>query len=161
MSGPVNMFLGSDPLLRDSANLEEQLKIAEAYQQKLKVLQELQSKTPVSEQPKRLIWDDIDDEISPMSEEQRNRLFQDHEYVSIYNELQGLVQAELLNMVKSKVEGTSKGKELLTNQLKIVKRLKGKIIEDTNREMELFKKFKETSRSNPSLTYEEFIKQNV
>ena len=46
---------------------------------------------------------------------------------------------------KVKIENNQEGKELLTKQLKIVKRLKNDIINETNREMELFKKFKEYS----------------
>ena len=94
-----------------------------------------------------------------MSEEQRARLFGDEDYVNVYTKLQNMVQAEILNLVKGRIESHPEGKELLEHQLKLVKRLKGKIIDDTNREMELFKKFKEFSRTNPGVTYEEFIKQ--
>lgn len=164
--GPVNMFLGADPLLNTSANLEEQLKIAEAYQQRLKALQGAQSRTQSQQmqQPQeyqRLIWDEIDDEVAPMSTEQKNRLFQDTDYIEIYNELQALVQTEILNLVKGRIEGTEKGKELLSSQLKIVKKLKTKIISDTNKEMEMFRKFREFSKANPGITYEEFIKANM
>lgn len=72
-----------------------------------------------------------------------------------------MVQNEILNIVKGRIESTPEGKELLTNQLKTVKRLKGKIINDTNREMELFMKFKEYSKNNPGITYDEFIKNNI
>lgn len=162
--GPVNMFLGADPLLGSTSNLEEQLKFAEAYQNKLKALQEMhkvQQQPQVQPQPQRLIWDDIDDEVAPMTNEQKNRLFQDADYVDIYNELQGLVQAEILNLVKGRIEGTERGKELLGQQLKIVKRLKSKIIEDTNREMELFRKFRDYSKQHPEVTFDEFIKANI
>ena len=45
-----------------------------------------------------------------------------------------MVQAEILNLVKGRIESTPEGKELLQRQLKIVKKLKGKIIQETNRE---------------------------
>lgn len=96
-----------------------------------------------------------------MNNEQKNRLLQDADYVDTYNELQSIVQSELLNLVKVKIESTERGKELLSKQLKIVKRLKTKIIDDTNREMELFKKFKEYSKEHPNASYEEFIKENI
>ena len=44
-------------------------------------------------------------------------------------------------------------------QLKLVKKLKNKIVEETDNEMAIFKKFREFSKDNPGLTYEEFIKQ--
>lgn len=68
---------------------------------------------------------------------------------------------EILNSVKSKIENTSEGKELLQRQLKIVKRLKGKVIDDTNREMEMFKMFRDYSKNNPGITYDEFLKNNL
>lgn len=170
---PINqVFLGgSDPLLGSSvinSNLDEQLQLIEKYKQSLEAArqmkQQIQQVQPLSQpqpQPQRLIWDEIDAEIGPMSEEQKAMLLRDDDYVDTYNRLQGLVQTEILNLVKGRIENTPEGKELLSNQLKIVKRLKGKIIQETNREMEMFRKFKEFSKEHPEVTYEEFIKASM
>jgi predicted methyltransferase len=96
-----------------------------------------------------------------MSDEQKNMLFQDEDYLDTYNKIQNLVQMEILNLVKGRIESTQEGKELLQSQLKIIKRLKGKIIQETNREMEMFRKFREFSKQHPEVTYEEFIKANI
>jgi hypothetical protein len=40
-------------------------------------------------------------------------LFQDEDYTDLYNRLQILVQQELLNLVKSRIESIPEGKELL------------------------------------------------
>ena len=72
-----------------------------------------------------------------------------------------MVNAEILTLVKARIESTAEGKELLEHQLKVVKKLKGKIIDDTNREMEMFRRFREFSKQNPGITYEEFIKANM
>lgn len=72
-----------------------------------------------------------------------------------------MVLTEILSLVKGRIEGTQEGKDLLTHQLKIVKKLKGKIIDTTNKEMEMFRRFREFSKSNPNVTYEEFIKANM
>lgn len=155
---PVNqVILGGESMFNNIDDIDLQIQKMEAYRQRLKQLKELQ---PQSTQ-KRLIWDDIDLELSPMSIEQKNRLLQDSDYVDTYNQLQSMVQSELLNLVKAKIENTEVGKELLEKQLKIVRKLKGKIIEDTNREMELFRKFKEFSKVHPNTSYEEFIKNNI
>jgi hypothetical protein len=63
--------------------------------------------------------------------------------------------------VKAKIESTPEGKELLQSQLKLVKKLKTRIIEETNKELEMFKKFKEYSKTNSDLTYDNFIKNNI
>lgn len=156
MSYPINqVFLNNDPISYNSFDdIDLQIKKMEAYRQKLKQMQNYQ-------QPQKLIWDDIDAEIAPMTEEQKSRLLQDSEYYEVYNELQSVVQAEILNLVKGKIESTERGKELLTKQLKIVRKLKNKIISETNIEMELFNKFREYSKQHPDITYEDFIKNNL
>ena len=152
---PTNqIILGGDSMFNPMDDIDVQIQKMEAYKQKLKQMQ-------MSQKPQRLIWDDIDTEINPMSEEHKFRLLQDPEYAEIYNELQMMVQNEILNLVKGRIESTERGRELLSKQLRIVRRLKSKIISDTNKEMELFNKFREFSKTNPSVTYEEFIKANM
>ena len=160
---PVNqVILGGDPLLGSSMlgnNIEEQLQLLDRYRQNLENAKNM--KQQIQQAPQRLIWDDIDLELQPMSDEQKSILFQNEEYVETYTRIQGLVNAEILNLVKAKIESTQEGNELLRNQLKILRKLKGKIIEDTNREMEMFRRFKEFSKHNPEVTYDEFIKNNM
>lgn len=158
---PVNqVILGGESMFNNLDDIDMQIQRMEAYRQKLKQLRESQQQ-PQPVQQRQLVWDEIDAEIAPMSNEQKSRLLQDADYVDTYNELQSIVQSELLNLVKGRIESTERGKELLSKQLKIVKRLKTKIIDDTNREMELFKKFKEYSKEHPNASYEEFIKENM
>lgn len=163
--GPVNqVILGGDPLLGGSMlgnSLDSQLQLLEKYKQSLEATKQSIQQQVTLQQPQKLIWDEIDIEVESLSEDQRNKLFSDSEYADTYSRIQSMVQAEILNIVKPKIESTSEGKELLQNQLKNVKRLKSKIINETNREMELFKKFKEFSKANPEITYEEFIKANL
>lgn len=162
---PINQVIlgGGDPLLGTSVvgnNLDEQLQLLERYKQNLEAAKQIKQQTATAPVQK-LIWDEIDSEIVPMTEEQKNMLFQDEDYVETYTRIQGMVQAELLNLVKGRIESTQEGKDLLQSQLKIVKRLKGKIIQETNREMEMFRKFREFSKQHPEVTYEEFIKANI
>lgn len=156
MSYPINqVFLGSDPMMSGSLDdLDAQIRKMEVYRNKLRQMQNQQ-------QPQKLIWDEIDAEIIPMTEEQKARLLQDPEYAEVYTDLQSIVQSEILNLVKSKIESTERGKDLLSKQLKIVKKLKNKIISETNREMELFNRFREYSKQHPDVTYEDFIKANL
>lgn len=150
---PINqVILGNDSMFNNIEDLDSQIKRMELYRQKLKQLNEIKTNS---------VWNEIDNEISPLTEEQRLRMQQDKEYMSIYNELQLMVQSELLNLVKDKIESSAKGKDLLEKQLTLVKKLKSKIVEDTETEMKLFNKFKEYSKSNPNITYEQFIKDNI
>ena len=165
---PVNqVILGGDPLLGSSIignSLDEQLQMIERYKQNLEVAKQSKQQTQVVQQPiavQKLIWDDIDAEIEPMTNEQKSKLLQDEDYVETYTKIQSMVNSEILNLVKGRIENTPEGKELLSHQLKIVKRLKNKIIDETNREMEMFRKFREFSKQHPEVTYEEFIKANM
>ena len=158
---PLNQFiLGGDSMFSNNLDdIDTQIQRMELYRQRLKQIKE--SQQIQNSQPQRLIWDEIDQEITPMSNEQKNRLLNDQDYVSIYTELQSMVQSELLNLVKAKIEGSERGKDLLQKQLKIVRKLKTKIIEDTDREMEMFKRFKEYSKEHPNTSYDEFIKETM
>lgn len=156
---PVNqVILGGESMFNNIEDIDMQISKMEAYRQKLKQLKDSQQ---VQQSPKSVLWDKIDEELFPMSNEQKNRLMQDESYMEIYNELQTMVQTELINLVKYKIESSERGKELLNKQYNIVKKLKSRIIEDTNREMDLFRKFKEYSKTNPNTSYEEFIKNNM
>lgn len=163
---PINqVFVGGDPLLGNSAisnNLDEQLQMIEKYKQNLEAARQMkQQSLPQTIVPQKLIWDDIDSEVNPMTEEQKSRLLQDESYVDNYTKIQSMVNNEILNLVKGRIESTPEGRELLSNQLKTVKKLKSKIIDETNREMQTFMKFKEFSKLNPEITYEEFIKASI
>lgn len=152
---PVNqVILGGDSMFNNLEDIDLQIQKMEAYRQRLKQLKD----TNINN---KLIWDEIDAEINPLSNEQKNRLSSSEEYITIYNEIQKIVQTELLNLVKSKIESSPIGKELLTKQLTLVRKLKNKIIQDTDMEMELFKKFKEYSKSHPEVTYDQFLKDNI
>lgn len=158
MNRPINqVFLGSDPIYNSLDDIDIQIKNMENYRNKLQQLKSIQNNNV----PTKLIWDDIDSEISTLSDEQKKRMFDDMEYVDIYTRINNMVQTEILNLVKGRIEGTPEGKELLTQQLKIVRRLKRDIISETNKEMEMFKKFKDFSKNNPGVTYEEFIKASM
>lgn len=153
---PVNqVILGGDPL-STMPDFDTQMQLIEMQKKRLQQLKQ-QAQT----QPQKFLWDDIDAEISPLSAEQKEKLFLDDEYVANYNALQSMVQAELINLIKGKLEATSEGKDLLHTQLKLTRKLKKQIIEDTQKEMQAFMRFKEYSKFHPEVTYDEFIKANM
>lgn len=154
MNTPINqVILGSTPMYQFE-DLDSQLANLEAQRKRIQQMKQIQN------QPVKLVWDDIDAEIMPLTEEQKSMLLQDQEYFEIYTKLQDMVQAEILNLVKYRIENTVEGKDLLNSQLRVLRKLKKKIIENTNKEMEAFIKFREFSKNNPGITYEEFLKSN-
>lgn len=169
---PVNQFIlgSSDPLLYPSEkmtnSIDEQIAFLQSQKQAINeayrrnAIPNANNGTTQNQQViTQGIWDAIDAEIAPLTQEQQNMLLSNQDYVNNYNALQSMVQAEVLNLVRGKIEASEDGKYLLEEQLKLVKLLKSKIVEVTNKEMELFKAFKEASKTNPNLTYEEFLKK--
>jgi hypothetical protein len=154
---PISQInIGGDPLLGNQGfNIEEQLRQLEMRRQSLESIKQLNTQAI----PTSTIWNEIDSEVKVLSQEQLQKLFENEEYVTIYTRIQELVNNEILNLVKPRIENTSEGKQLLQAQLNLVKKMKPKIVEDTNREVELFRRFREFSKTNPNVTYEEFLKQ--
>lgn len=60
------------------------------------------------------------------------------------------------NSVRDKVANSPRGKELLEKQLNNIRAKKDSIIEEANKELELFKKFQIAAQANPKLTYVDF-----
>lgn len=59
-------------------------------------------------------------------------------------------------IIKNIIENSEIGNKLLTQQLNLIKTNKDKIIAESNRELETFKKFQIAAQANPNLTYKEF-----
>ena len=155
---PISQInIGGDPLLTSTNgyNIEEQLSDLEARRQALESMKQLNPQA----MPTSVIWNEIDTEVKVLSQEQLQKLFENEDYVRTYVRIQELVNAEILNLVKPRIESTPEGRQLLQEQLNLVRKMKPKIVEDTNREVELFRRFREFSKTNPDVTYEEFIKQ--
>lgn len=141
---PVNQVILGNPLLTQE-DLNSRLELMKQYETKL-----------MSFNKPNTIWDDIDRELKSMTDNQKRKLSENSDYVKVVSSLQEIVQDELMNLVKDKILLRNDGKVLLDKQLNLIKILKDKIVEETNYEMELFKKFKEASINNPDLTYNEF-----
>lgn len=144
---PVNqVFLGGG-----SNDIESQIKQLEEYRKRLQSLETSGSS----------LWNTIDNEVSSLDDRKRNLIMQDTEYVNVYNNIQMMVHNELLNLVKAKIEASEQGRKLLEKQLESLRKARQRIEEKDNKDMELFNKFKEFSKANPNVTYEQFIKSEM
>ena len=144
---PVNqVFLGGG-----SNDIESQIRQLEEYRKRLQSLETSGSS----------LWNTIDNEVSSLDDRKRNLIMQDTEYVNVYNNIQMMVHNELLNLVKAKIEASEQGRKLLEKQLESLRKARQRIEEKDNKDMELFNKFKEFSKANPNVTYEQFIKSEM
>lgn len=144
---PVNqVFLGGG-----SNDIESQIRQLEEYRKRLQSLEISGSS----------LWNTIDNEVSSLDDRKRNLIMQDTEYVNVHNNIQMMVHNELLNLVKAKIEASEQGRKLLEKQLESLRKARQRIEEKDNKDMELFNKFKEFSKANPNVTYEQFIKSEM
>lgn len=153
MYTPINQFvLGhNDSLGLD--NIDAQIQKMEELRRKM-----LENSTQNTASP---IWDSIDGELNVLSPEQQNILKGNDVYREVNDRLSIMVSNEVLKLVKSKIENSDEGKNLLQRLLEIVKRLKEQVIKDSNMEMDLFRSFKEFSKTHPNITYDDFLKANM
>lgn len=147
---PVTQFIlgNSDPLLYPSEkmtnSIDEQIAFLQSQKQAINeayrrnAIPNANNGTTQNQQvPTQGIWDAIDAEIAPLTQEQQNMLLNNQDYVNNYNALQSMVQAEVLNLVRGKIEASEDGKHLLEEQLKLVKLLKSKAHEICERYKEV------------------------
>lgn len=149
---------GVDPLLQNpySPNNVDYEREIEDRMKKLQAIKEQYSQIKQHTATNSL-WTEIDREISSLTEEQRNILFNSEDYIAIDNGLKNLIQQALINSVKGVVESSEVGKKLLEKQLNFIKNSKDRIVAQSNKEIEVFKKFQIAAKANPQLTYKEFI----
>lgn len=149
---------GVDPLLQNpySPNNVDYEREIEDRMRKLQAMKEQYSQIKQHTATNSL-WTEIDREISSLTEEQRNILFNSEDYIAIDNGLKNLIQQALINSVKGVVESSEVGKKLLEKQLNFIKNSKDRIVAQSNKEIEVFKKFQIAAKANPQLTYKEFI----
>jgi hypothetical protein len=122
--------INNDPLL--GAYKQNQAQIVEEYRRKVETPSF--SRTPM--------WDKIDAEIAPLTDEQKIRVYNDQDYLEVQNQLQVLVNEQILQLVKPYIEQTDKGKELLGKMFDCVVVAKKNAISESNRELEEFRKWK-------------------
>lgn len=159
MSGHSNSpLLHNANLYDDGINSDHQLAI-EAEMRKIEDYKKrVLNSQPANNNNQPLLWDKINQEILPLSDMQKQKLLNDKDYIANETKIQELVQAEVINLVKGRIEHSPYGRELLERQLALVRGKKEGVIQETNREMELMERFRIASQANPDLTYANFIK---
>lgn len=119
----MNQFIlgGGDPVLAGT-QIDEQIQLLEGQKQLLMARQRQMQQGAIVQQQQQLgqqpqvaqvsLWDSIDAEVEPLTNEQRQLLLSNEEYVNNYNALQNMVQVEVLNLVRAKIENSEEGRNL-------------------------------------------------
>lgn len=130
-----NSPLLQNPYLMNPADQLKQLDAQRiALQQGSAEIMAQQNRTPV--------WDSIDNEVSVLSDEQKELMLRDDEYKRLNDEVMLLLRKELMKLVKPSVERSEHGKELLERLLNCTRRVKGAVLTESRAEMDEFRKWK-------------------
>ena len=148
--GGNSPFLATNTVEQNIALINQQVAQLNAIKNKLSGIN-----TPVEGGMK--IWEEIDKELASLTDEQKEILSKDKNYMLYHNEFENLIQTALIDSIKNKVAESKEGKTLLEKQLLTIKDKKKEIINQSNKEMEIFKRFQIAVQANPNLTYNEFI----
>ena len=107
----MSMF-ENDPLLSTGRSMDQLAKENEMYQQKLQALQQLPKSQSV-QRTETPIWDEIDRIVSSLNEQERSILNNNKEYYDNSMAIQEMVNAELILLVKGRIESSAEGKAVL------------------------------------------------
>lgn len=157
MNAPYSFNSRYDPILENPFRLEiDYNKEIDERVRQLQLMKDKYNSTIKNTVNNESLWTKIDTEIRSLNNDQRNILFNSEDYIIIDNQLKALIQEALINSVKNVVENSEIGNKLLNQQLNLIRTNKDKIIAESNKEIETFKKFQIAAQANPNLTYKEF-----
>lgn len=146
----------NDPLLGIGSrpSLEQLETQNEMYAQKLQELKNMQVHSTQHRSTYTPIWDEIDKIVSALNEQEKAVLENNREYYENSVAIQGMVNAEILALVKGRIESSPDGKAILEQQLAFVRRMSKAAKEETAKRDSLFREYM-TEYSD--MTWKEFI----
>lgn len=143
----------ADPLLQQrSYTLPELGKEQEILQQKMA---DIRRTYPQAQQPVTPIWDEIERVTSTLSDQEMGFLSNNQEFMDNSMAIQEMINGEILSLVRSRIEQSPEGKEILERQLNLVKKQAKTAKEETARRDALLNEYM-THHSDK--TFDEFLR---
>lgn len=138
----------NDPLLNPEV-IDRQL-------EQLKLLKQKVTPNTMTNLPKppQDLWAEIENELSTLTEEQKQDLMRDEQFIERQNAIQVLYQNVLTTLVKPYLLSDEDGIKALQEQLETVKTLKRKIVKESTRKNELVNEYMENYSDK---TWNEFL----
>lgn len=143
----------NDPLLGNRPSLEQLERQNEVCAQRLQELRNM----PVHSAPQKTstpLWDEIDKVVSSLNEQEKAVLENNTEYYENSVAIQGMVNAEILSLVKGRVESSREGRDILERQLSLVRRMSKEAREETAKRDALFREY---ITQHGDKTWQEFV----
>ena len=145
----------NDPLLGNRPSLEQLERQNEMYAQKLQELRNMPVQPiPGHQRTSTPLWDEIDKIVSSLNEQEKSVLVNNKEYYENSVAIQEMVNAEILMLVKGRIESSPEGKAILEQQLSFVKRMSRAAKEEPAKRDALFREY---MTEHSDMTWQEFI----
>lgn len=149
--GGNNFIFQQDPLLLGkNMSAEDTMKQLELYQ---KALAE-QQKGSQQPQSQPTLFEDIEKELSSLSEDQKNYLLSQDEFLDCQKEVDHVTQLVLANMLRPYILQTPEAKAVIEKQLDTIKMLKKRVVKESNKQQEMFREYTE---KYSNLTWNEYV----
>lgn len=130
----------NDPLLGRHASLEQLEQQNEMYAQKLQELKNVRFQ-PAQQRSSTPIWDEIDKIVTSLNEQEKTMLENSREYYENSIAIQQMVNAEIILLVKDRIEASPDGKAILEQQLALVRKMAKSVREETAKRDALFREY--------------------
>lgn len=145
---------GNDPLLGERTSLEQLERQNEMYAQKIQELQKVHVHGATQQRTSTPIWDEIDKIVSSLNDQEKAVLEHNRDYYENSMAIQGMVNAEILSLVRGNIEASADGKAVLEQQLSLVRRMSKAAKEETAQRDALFREY---ITEHSDMTWQEFI----
>lgn len=157
-----NIFLPggvqSDPLLNPQQfdqRIDELVQMRNALRQQEQKIQQIQQPQAATVPPENnSLFSDIEKEISTLTDEQKKELMNDNAYMSGEKEIQMLINAEIMSIVRPRVLSNPKVIDILKEQLNSVRGVKKRVAEENER---VLCDFREYTQNYSHMKYDEFL----
>lgn len=157
----------NDPLLSNDfmGNVDKEIndliQLREAYKNmgdKKQAVQQQYQYTQTAPTEIRNLWTEIEDELRGMSEEQAQALISDEDYAGTESQIQGMIQAEMMAIIRPRILNNPQSVEVLKKQLENVRRVK----KQTNAAKDQYiNQMKDYTENYSDMTWKEYIEKVV
>lgn len=155
----------NDPLLHNDfmGNIDKEIndliQLREAYKNMGDNKQAVQQQySQVAPENIRNLWTEIEDEIRGMSEEQAQALISDQDYADTESSIQGLMQAEMMAIIRPRILNNPQSVEILKRQLENVRRVKKQMNAAKD---QYINQMKDYTENYSDMTWKEYIEKVV
>lgn len=129
-----NIFLpGNDPLLYNNPAQQQYYNQLAHEKLEQKYNEYIQKVNNARQIPDKVL--ELDNKLKGITNETRNQLQNNEEFVSLSNDLQGYIQAEIMELVKNQLNNNTEIVKNIDKQIQIISNIENKVVETERKNM--------------------------